>query len=135
MTPPEVPAEVRALLRETIASHEELAILLCLRRDRARALTADALAEAVTIAPGEAREAVERLTRLKLLSADGTPPAFRYAPEDPATASAIASLAAFYEARPIEVLRLMSSYSVNRLRLSAVTSFADAFLVGRKKDG
>jgi hypothetical protein len=44
-------------------------------------------------------------------------------------------LAIVYGEHRLEVMRLLSAHALERIRNSAARAFADAFVIGRKKDG
>jgi hypothetical protein len=46
----------------------------------------------------------------------------------------IARLATVYAARPIEIIRLMTSNAIERVRTAALRTFVDAFVLRKDKD-
>jgi len=132
-----VPEDVQTFLRERIRSFEELETLLLLRRLRPDACGAEHVGEQLKISSTIAEEALEHLRAQELLELrSGSPGAgFAYRPKDPVIDGVAGKLADAYRENRIEVMRLMTSNAMERLRGSAVRTFADAFLVGRKRDG
>src|SRR5262245_47504134 len=129
-----LPQEVQDLLRGAVESYEHLAILLLAHRERLRGWSAVELAETLSIPPQLTQSAVSGLHAAELLRADSkeVPPQYRYAASG-ATDAAIARLALEYTQNPARVVRLLSAIAIERVRTSAVRTFADAFVL-KKKD-
>jgi DNA-binding transcriptional ArsR family regulator len=128
---------VRALLRDHIGSFEQLEVLLLLHREADRAWPPDAVAAELSIASPAAQEALESLQRANLLAAarEGESVLFRYALAGARLEAAVQGLARAYHESPVEVVKLMSANTIERVRTSALRTFADAFLLGKKKHG
>lgn len=132
MTAP-IDDDVRALLAERIVDYERLEILLFLRRERS-SLDVGAVATGVGLGSEATRRALTALERDGLLSVTAPPSErYRFEPKTPALADAVARLSQTYDERRVELVTLMSQISIDRLRTSTMRTFADAFLIGRKK--
>jgi hypothetical protein len=129
--------DVRSLLFEHIEGHEQLEVLLLLLAHRDRSWSPEAVGEALHISPDLANEALKALQAHQLampatLSAKET----RYAPVTPELHETVERLARACSERRLDILRLMSSNAIARVRRRAMVRFADAFVVGgSKKDG
>lgn len=127
-----VPEDVQGFLREQVTSYEELETLLLLRTSRNRFWTATELAEALHVRRDDAVEAVERLQGLGLLEARGAEFSYTVSPME----ETIARLEEACRESRLEVMKLMSENSVERVRSAAARALADAFILRRgKKDG
>ena len=137
MTAETIPDDVQALLRERIRSFEELETLLLVRSQRGETWEVDAVEEKLHISSSIAEEALEQLCARGLVTRRtvGLRKLYQYGGSDPTLEAVVERFARAYQENRIEVMRLMTSNAVERLRGSAIKTFADAFLVGRKKDG
>ncbi|MEO8185153.1 MAG: hypothetical protein ABI895_40620 [Deltaproteobacteria bacterium] len=135
MADADVAADVQTFLREHIESYEQLEILLLLRAQPDRSWAPAAAASELGISEGLAEGALRFLCRERLLGVDaGGVVRFKYAPETPALVELVARLAAAYVDSRLAVMRLMTANAIERLRVGAVTRFADAFLLRRKRN-
>ncbi|HUI60923.1 MAG TPA: hypothetical protein VLX90_11900 [Steroidobacteraceae bacterium] len=130
-----LPEEVRALLGADVETHEHLAILLLLHRDKTRARSVDELGSALGIAEPLAQSALQGLISARLVQSDcaANPVRYRYA----ATGTldcAVATLSSEYAANPVQVIRFLAASAIERLRMSALRAFADAFVLKKDKD-
>lgn len=135
-----VDESVRSLLRDRIDSFEQLEVLLLVGRHQERAWSVQAIAEALRLDTDTAVAALEHLVQKELMVR--VPPglavaatSFRYHPGTPTLSQAAASLAAICEHSRIEIMNIMSTNALNRIRHQMAHVFADAFVVGRKKGG
>ena|SRR5688572_1598621 len=130
----DIPKDVQAFLRDYIESYEELEVLLLLHRLRGGAYAIAAITAQLPL-PGINSETTEALVARGLLSArrTGTEPVYAYAPEDPEVDATVARLAQSYASVRLSVMKLMTANAMDRLRASALHTFADAFVFGRKK--
>jgi hypothetical protein len=128
----QIDEDVRSLLREHIESYEHLRILLLLRSHRDRSWSAALAAERLNMAPASAEEALEHLCRRELLDRAESR-MFRYCPETSEHEAAVDRLAHAYAEQQVEIMKLMSSNAVERIRTAAMRTFADAFVLGRRK--
>lgn len=129
-----VPPEVRALLFECIDSFEQLEVLVFLHAERARSFSAPALAETLRFPPDAVATALHALVTRRLIEAlaGASPKRFRFDPRSE-RALAVEALASCWAAHRYEIVRLLGTYAMERVRNSAARAFADAFLIGRKK--
>lgn len=131
-----IPEQVRDLLRERVHAIEHIEILLRLRSEGPAGLGVDALASALRIDASLVTPALEHLVTHGLVAAASRPGAFRYAPAGAALDQAVAALATCYVDSRVELLRLISSNAIERLRSGSLKIFAEAFRLRRnKKDG
>lgn len=132
-----VAQEVRALLRERIESFEHLEALLLLHKHRDRPWAPQDVAERLNIQTPEVEAVLHHLRRNSLVDvrSEGEAALFIYRPEDPDLSNAVERLSRDYEDSRVEIMRLMSKNTIERLRTQTLRLFADAFVLGRKKDG
>jgi hypothetical protein len=130
-------ADVLALLRERVRGFEALEILLKLYADR-REWSANEIDELLGIDRDLARDELDALASAGLLAARGSgrDRRWRFAPEDAAVESAAVALVEAYGTSRLEVMHRMTENALERIRSSAVMTFADAFkLTKGKRDG
>jgi hypothetical protein len=134
--PETLPENVRAFLRHHVESYEQLELLLFLREHHALGWPISQIAERLHFPSGEIDQAVAGLVAAGCVAERAQPErAIRYAPRDEGQAAAIDGLAAAYAARPLAIIKLMNANAIERVRSAAIDTFADAFVLGRKKDG
>ena len=134
--PETLPENVRAFLRDHVESYEQLELLLFLREQHALEWSMRQIAERMHFPADEIDEAVRGLVVAGCVVERAQPErAIRYAPRDEGQAAAIDALAAAYAARPLAIIKLMNANAIERVRSAAIDTFADAFVLGRKKDG
>lgn len=123
-------------LRRRIGSLEELECLLLLRRTGERRWASFEIARELGIPESMVDATVVAMQASGLIAADGDPGAvrWRYQPRAPEIGRLVEELARVYEERRLEVLRILSAQAMTRLRGSAARAFADAFVIGRKKN-
>lgn len=133
MTPPELPDDVRRLIRDCVPTLEALEIMLLLTRDPGREWSPHAVAR--LIQPGEGPISDSHvLAYLQSLAEHGIllrqpGGAFAYQPRDPGLIRAIEGLIVAYHQRPVTLIRTI--YEAADLR--NIRDFADAFRL-RKRD-
>lgn len=131
--------ELQRFLREHIETYEQLEIVLLLRHRSGQSLDCDAISVELRLPEAVAEEALDALSQRELVTR--TPaaagPLFSYRPETPHLAELVSALAQLNHDRRLDVMRLMTANSIERLRAKAASTFADAFLLrrGRRKDG
>jgi hypothetical protein len=132
----EVPAEVRAFLSETIGSYEHLELLLLVCADRQCTWTPQTVAERSKLPSDTAAEALEHLLRHGLLTAEtsNSGKVFTYSPATRHLDELVGALVQAYDANQLGIIELMSALAIERVRHRAVRLFADAFVLGRKRD-
>jgi hypothetical protein len=131
----EIPVEVRSLLAHAIGSYEELETLLLLRAEPDRIWTADEVAASLKLPLAIATDALDRLWQQQLLRVPTGIEnlSFQYDAES-TEAHSVEALAREYEQNRLGVIGLLSSNAIERVRTRAMRLFADAFIIGRKKD-
>ena len=132
MADEEFPEDVRDFLYEHIESYEQLAVVMLLHSHPGEALDANTVALETRLPNDLAKQALEELCVKELVKATAYGSSLKYA-RAASTAPTVARLAACYESRPLEIMSLMNANAIQRLRSSMVKSFANAFIVGKKK--
>jgi len=129
-----LPADVQAFLQDRMESYEQLEILLLLRSRPSDPWAASAVGSELHMPESVAEQALKALCRHGLLSVAVSPVTllFRYRPESAELAALVEKLAEAYADHRIEVVRMMTTNSIERLRARALQTFANAFLVGKK---
>lgn len=131
--------DAKALLRDHIESFEQLEILLLLHRRRSDTLDSDAVALDLKLDPDIVSESLVHLSRARLaVRVEGRPRLFRYGPDRPGLDAAVSNLAESYDDNRLEVINLMNTNAIDRVRTSAMRAFANSFLLGgggKKNDG
>lgn len=132
----DLPEDVRALLHEHIESYEQLEVLLLLRRERHEEWTNTGLAARLHVREGLIGSALEGLERAGLVAVTGpaAAPHFAYRPVSSGLDTAADRLDREYAQRPLRIIQLMSANAIERLRTAALHTFADAFVLNKKKD-
>lgn len=130
-------AKLRRFMTEFVHSYEQLEVLLLLYRQSAESWSAEDVAKQLKIAPESAAGTLDTLQARGLLVARaGTVSTFRYGPESQALAASVAEFARAYADGPIVVIEFMSANAIDRVRSSALKTFAEAFRFrGRGKNG
>jgi predicted transcriptional regulator len=121
----EISPTVRALISASIRSIEELELLLLLR-SRARPRPAPELARELGISESIAVFALQNLVQSRLLvqQSDSSPLSFSFAPQRRELSAAIEELAQVYEQSRLDLIVLISSGAIDRLR-SGMRDFSD----------
>ncbi len=134
--PTQVSENLRAFLRDNVNSFEALEALLLLRRHSGRFCTAGDVADALSIGCSDARDALKSLLDRRMVEMDESQATtrFAYSPAERHLQDQVDHLARVYEESRIDVLRAMNANAVERGGL-ALRLFAEAFVLGRKKDG
>lgn len=126
----DLPEAVRRLIADHIDSVEQLEILLLLQQHPERSWTAESVARELRISPLSAGDRLKDMARSAILSRlQGSEAEYRYAPESPQMAEAVAGLATAYSERRVTVINLIFSKPVDKIR-----TFADAFRLRRDDD-
>jgi hypothetical protein len=136
VTAGDLPDDVRSLLHEHIESYEQLEVLLLLLRERYEEWTIAGLAARLHVREELIGAALEGLRAggLAAVSAATPAPRFAYRPTSSGMDAAAGRLAQEYLERPIRIIQLMSANAIERLRTAALHTFADAFVLNKKKD-
>src|SRR5688572_11636355 len=134
--PETVPAAVRNFLSEHVESYEQLELLLLMRSPPHKDWSFRELTARTQLPPDAVDEALAGLARAGCItrgrSSEGSA---RYAPRDGVQAAVIEDLAQQYQDNRLAIIKLMSANAIERVRTAAIHTFADAFVIGRKKDG
>ncbi|HWB80185.1 MAG TPA: MarR family transcriptional regulator [Nannocystaceae bacterium] len=123
------------LLRDLVASFEQLEALLALHRAPAQWLDVLDLAERIGAPTDALEDALDELHTRGLVQrqqSEGTQ-RWRFAPSSGA-AERIDRLVDICQRQRLEVMRILSAQAMDRIRNAASRAFADAFLIGRKRD-
>jgi hypothetical protein len=119
---------VRALLREHIASHEQLQIVLFLCRHLERSWPADVIARELSLTLDVTHKALQALCAGPLVRTDGDRAGlFRYAPATGSLNRAVQALGRAYETQLLDIMGLMNSNALERIRNASHRTFAEAF--------
>lgn len=121
---------MRRLIADHIDSVEQLEILLLLYQHSERSWTAESVARELRVSPMSSGDRLKDMARAAILSkVQGSETEYRYAPESPQMAEAVAGLAAAYSERRVTVINLIFSKPVDKIR-----TFADAFRLRKDDD-
>lgn len=132
MEKPPLPAALQAFLFDCIENYEQLELLVFLQRDRNRWLTADECARQLGIPESLVAIALEDLVGRQLAERRPDPAArYRYAPGTLELDYKSGLLARHYQENRFEIVKLMSANAIERLRTSALRTFAEAFVIRR----
>jgi hypothetical protein len=136
----DIPSDVMAFLHERLAGLDELEVLLLVRSDASRGWTATEVAQRLGLPGSSGDGALEKLCAAELLVVDGggggAERLYVYRPTAPGLDGVVAALAEVYAERRLEVMRILSDSALERIRSAAARTFADAFVIGkRRKDG
>lgn len=131
--------EIRSFLRHHIFSCEQLETLLLVRDRRDDAWTdAATVGRELAISTRAAEEALDQLCRGNLLDirVGEHSVIFRYSPGTAELESLVDRLALVYREKRLQIIGLIDRNAVDRVSTAAIRTFADAFLLRRrKKDG
>lgn len=116
--------EVQELIARHLDSLESVEILLLLRRSPQTYWGAPAIAEQLGIAPDITRAKLDTLRGSGMIAVGEQTGAFRYAPSDDRTKTAVDDLAAAYANRRVSVVNTIYSANLERLR-----AFSNSFRV------
>lgn len=126
-------AELEALkkfLFEHVVDLEELQILARLQRGAGKdAYTEEEVAAATGLPVGTTRDTLQRLCARGLLAPSATAPVvYRYV-LDGADRELLDHALSEYQTNPLQVMALMTSNAIERVRTSAMRAFADSFRI------
>lgn len=132
MSESDVSESLREFLSSFVHTFEELDVLLVLRRSAPRAVAPEDFEHYLGLPPDVALSALEALAGRGLLRREpGARRAFVFAP-DPGLAPRVAELARAQEEQHFALVEVMSANAIERLKSSAVKTFSEAFLLGRR---
>jgi hypothetical protein len=126
---------VRVLLSECVTSYEQIECLVLLA-DEPGDHTVRAVGEGLDIADDLARTALRGLCVCGLVRTQGRAPweTFTYAPRDAARAAAVELLGWEYQQNIVEIVKLITANSIDRMHSDAVRRFAEAFVIDPDRD-
>lgn len=135
MTRQEIPPDVRQLLHDHVETYAQLEIVGCLAADCDRWRTTAELAAELEIPVASVNEAADHLLRSGLIeeTARGGQRVVGCEPDGRALAL-LTRLADAYKVHRLEVINLMSTNALERMRTAAMRAFARAFLLGKRDD-
>lgn len=122
--------DVRRLI-ELIETYDHLGALLLLGKER-RMWTTPEVGQRLNIGPGEAAAVLGDLVGYKLaqmVSDEG----FRIVDVPPEVAATVLRLERIYTDNPVSIIREFSNNAIQRVRIRALHTFSDAFVLGKKK--
>lgn len=124
--------DVQRFLLENLESYEQLQALLLIAKAPDKDWTAKHVAEALRLSPASARAVLEHLSRRSLLKGRGAVDEmlFTYVPEQ---AAVVQRLVQICGSEPHVVMKWMNTHALERVRSEAIKTFADAFLLRKKK--
>jgi len=129
-----VPAEVREFLFVHVHTYEQLETLILLQEHPDRSWTAENAGDALQLSAGAAAEALRELSDSQVLEQVATSPlSYRLSRDD--VKRSVRSIADLYKDNRLWVMRLMNANAIERVRTGAMRAFADAFVIGGKKNG
>jgi hypothetical protein len=130
----EIPSLVAAFLLEYIESYEELEILLLLRLEEIEVWSETRISNRLGLSATLTAEAISKLIASGLVTWKGERPRCVFAPRSAAVDEAVTALARSYNSQRLEIVKLMNSNAIKRMRTEALRAFSDAFVL-RKDDG
>lgn len=132
---PEIAPELKSFLRGWVSSYEQLQTLLLLRQRRDDRFSLQSIATALHVSEIVAAEALDHLRSVNLVEVltASDPIGFKYAPGSAHLAELVEQLADAWDRQQLTVMNLMSANAIERVRTGALRTFADAFLLERKK--
>lgn len=120
---------VRSFICDRIHTIEQLETILLMHDDAEATWTPDDVARRLRIDAALAESALERCVLTRICQVEPGPPrAYTYAP-DGASAQAVGELVAAYAHARVEVLMLISTCAMDRIRTAQLHTFAQAFFV------
>jgi hypothetical protein len=109
-----VSAAVRELLRERVQALEQLAILVLLQREPQRSWSLEEISLQLQLSAVLVEAALVHLIHHRFVARQGA--GYRYAPQDARLAATVDELARSYDGARVELLALISSDAVGRVR-------------------
>lgn len=127
--------DLRQFLVESISTYEQLDILLLLVRGGiGRSWSAKTVADSLDAASDDCRVVLEALAAIGVLKVGSDLTTFQYSPATPEIARNVETLERTYREERATVAMMMSTNAMERVRTSAIRTFAEAFrLRGSKK--
>ena len=125
------PLDLESFLRDFVESYEELKALICLGTGRSAWWTPGSVASECKVEEEAALPALERLSVVGVLARRGTPAAleFRLHDDFQSRGELFDRLAVEYRDNPLHLIEIMTKNSFDRVRASALKTFADCFRI------
>ncbi|HEY6455269.1 MAG TPA: hypothetical protein VIY90_08325 [Steroidobacteraceae bacterium] len=130
----EIPSVVAAFLLEYIESYEELEILLLLRLEATEVWSETRISDRLGVSAALTAEAISKLIAHGLVKLQGERPRCVFAPRSEAIDEAVTALARSYTSQRLEIVKLMNSNAIKRMRTEALRAFSDAFVLRKDDD-
>lgn len=126
--------DVSAILHDHIRSWEQLEILLLLHANRSEAWSAESVANRMRLGVELSLRTLEHLSKQRLVeSSEDDTRRFWFGPGDPTLDETVGRLAEAYRERQVEVLKILTTDAVDRVRSAAMETFSESLLLGRKR--
>lgn len=124
--------DVKRFLLENLESYEQLQSLLLIAKAAPGGCTAQQVAESLKLPAATARAALEHLSRRRLLASRGAGDAaiFSHLPQP---TDVVRRLDELCSSQLHVLLSWMNANALERVRSEAIKTFADSFLMGKKK--
>ncbi len=120
---------------EYVQTYDQLEVLLLLYRRAGESLSYEGIADEVNLASDIAAVALDTLVQIEVLErAPGSPAQYRY-PARSSFEAEVSELSRAYADGRIAIVQLMSQNALERLKKSALLTFAEAFRLRGRKDG
>jgi hypothetical protein len=131
----ETDPQVRDFLLEHVETYEQLEVLLLLCRQRDRSWTPESVGERLRLSTLVAAKALDDLTRGRLVDhlRVGRQSSYTFRPASTKLASTVEALVREYDESPLNIIHLMNTNALDRVRSAAARTFADAFVIDPKK--
>jgi hypothetical protein len=121
---PDVSSELLELLRTKLDTLEKVELVLAVRGAPGGSITIDALANELRLPPESVRSVVEQAMDAKLIVLEGSEVRLL---TTPAEQELVTELDQVFSERRHQLLRLLSTIAIERVRRMAARAFADAF--------
>lgn len=126
--------DVRAFLREYIESYEELELVLLLHRESLGSWSAQSLGAQLHLDSSVLDGALLALLNKQLVKKVVDERSACYQLQSfPALDGILGRLARTYASNAVEIVKLMSAHSIERIRTAALRTFANAFVFRKDK--
>ncbi|HEX3835555.1 MAG TPA: hypothetical protein VHW25_01215 [Steroidobacteraceae bacterium] len=119
---------------EYIESYEELEILLLLRLEATEVWSETRISDRLGLSAALTADAISTLIARGLVKRQGERPRCVFAPCPEALDEAVTALARSYTSQRLEIVKLMHSNAIKRMRTEALRAFSDAFVLRKDDD-
>jgi len=123
----DIPADVRAFIKDHVRSIVQLELLLLLSRDPSSRFSAEQVARDLCIALDAANSFLEAMRASSMIAVDDEWK-YHFEPQNPEWVSLVSALGHLYRERRLSVIECIYSRDADRLQ-----SFADAFRLRKDK--